>query len=46
MENLWIGVVSLFSDPIALLLFCAALIGGLFFAALPGINIFPYAEWL
>jgi putative tricarboxylic transport membrane protein len=39
MENLWIGIVSLFSDPIALLLFCAALIGGLFFAALPGINM-------
>ena len=39
MENLWIGIVSLFSDPIALLLFFAALIGGLFFAALPGINM-------
>jgi len=39
MENLWIGIVSLFSDPIALLLFCAALVAGLLFAALPGINM-------
>jgi len=39
MEHLWIGIVSLFSDPIALLLFCAALLAGLLFAALPGINM-------
>jgi putative tricarboxylic transport membrane protein len=39
MENLWIGIVSLFTDPIAILLFFAALITGLLFAALPGINM-------
>jgi len=39
MENLWIGIISLFSDPVALLLFSAALVAGLLFAALPGINM-------
>ena len=39
MEHLWIGIVALMTDPVAILLFFAALIGGLLFAALPGINM-------
>lgn len=39
MENLLTGITGLFTDPMAVLLFFAALIGGLFFAALPGINM-------
>lgn len=39
MENLLTGITGLFTDPMAMLLFFAALIGGLFFAALPGINM-------
>jgi hypothetical protein len=39
MENLWIGIVALMTDPIAILLFFAALITGLLFAAIPGINM-------
>ncbi len=39
MENLWIGIVALMTDPVAILLFFAALITGLLFAALPGINM-------
>jgi len=33
------GFINLATDPIAVLLFFSALIGGLFFAALPGINM-------
>lgn len=39
MENLLTGIIGLFTDPMAMLFFFAALIGGLFFAALPGINM-------
>ena len=39
MNELASGVVSLLGDPLAILLFICALIGGLIFAALPGINM-------
>lgn len=39
MEHLWIGIVDLMTDPMAVLLFFSALIMGLLFGALPGINM-------
>jgi putative tricarboxylic transport membrane protein len=39
MESFITGFVDLFTDPIGILLFIAALFGGLFFAAIPGISI-------
>jgi putative tricarboxylic transport membrane protein len=53
MENLLIGLVDLVSDPLSILLFFCALVGGLIFAALPGINmitlgaiILPFSVYL
>ena len=43
MENFLIGAQGLFTDPIALVLFFSALLGGMIFGAIPGINMLTLA---
>jgi putative tricarboxylic transport membrane protein len=44
MDNLWLGLSLFFSDPISLLIFVAALLGGFFFGAIPGLSALTLAS--
>jgi putative tricarboxylic transport membrane protein len=39
LENFWMGTTILFTDPTAIMLFVAGLLGGMLFGAIPGINL-------
>ena len=39
MENFLIGTLALFGDPYALMIFTLGLLGGMFFGAIPGVNM-------